>query len=523
MRKDLLIFLLASLCFSACSGLNDDSADGSGSHSAMPEVQDKDGYLVKGLVLADGRPYAGAVVSDGVNVTMTDFEGRYWLRSTEGEDVVWISTPSGYEVDVTDGWNPQFWHRLDRAMLSEGRVQRCDFKLKSTCQDSFRLLVFSDAHIRGVTPPQGISKVDSLVFRNEFFPTLKAAGSQQARTYAVVLGDMISEYAVTQNSTGLPEYKKCLRGLDFPVFHIPGNHDYKGIQYQTYHTEEAREAKQYYIDNLGPTYYSFNIGENHFVMLDGTQMTGGGQNVYKSRITKRQYEWLKKDLTKAKGKSLVICCHQPFYMYATATGQGGGSIQKANRDSIMALTSEYQKVTILSGHQHYSDIYDMKSGSTEIRQYTHTGVCGPTYRSRQCVDGAPCGFTTYDFTGDTYDRNHVSYGDGYDYHASFYHQDVSTAANSDIRCMLVNVPQYEKGWSVVVLEDGVKVREVARVQRMDPGYKKEFKEGNFPDQASVRPIESSHVFEYVPQDWNAMIKISVLKNGALVAEKTINN
>ena len=361
------------------------------------------------------------------------------------------------------------------------------------------------------------------MFRNEFFPKLKAAGSQQARTYAVVLGDMISEYAVTQNSTGLPEYKKCLRGLDFPVFHIPGNHDYKGIQYQTYHTEEAREAKQYYIDNLGPTYYSFNIGENHFVMLDGTQMTGGGQNVSKSRITKRQYEWLKKDLAKAKGKSLVICCHQPFYMYATATGQGGGSIQKANRDSIMALTSEYQKVTILSGHQHYSDIYDMKSGSTEIRQYTHTGVCGPTYRSRQCVDGAPCGLTTYDFTGDTYDRNHVSYGDGYDYHASFYHQDVSTAANSDIRCMLVNVPQYEKGWSVVVLEDGVKVREVARVQRMDPGYKKEFKEGNFPDQASVRPIESSHVFEYVPQDWNAMIKISVLKNGALVAEKTINN
>ena len=523
-RNHILVVFLALIAACTDPLVSEDAPHNGGSIST--DVVDKPGFTVKGMVFADGMPLPGVIVSDGANVTMTDFDGKYWLRSTYSEDVVWVSLPSGYEPEVKNGWEPRFWYRLDQSMLASGKTQRFDFHLKEVNQDRFRLIAYADAHVRGMIPSYGRKEMDSLVFRKHFQPLLMSLKKSDVRTYAVSLGDMIMESSVTAYSTGLPEYRKCLRGTDFPVFHVPGNHDYEGIQYKKYDTEEARESKQYYIDNFGPTYYSFNIGNNHFVMLDGTQMTGGGQNVYLSRVTKRQYEWLKKDLSRVEdkaGKALVICCHQPFYMYATATAQGVGSLKKANRDSLMALTAEFPKVTILSGHQHYSDIYNFSNGATEVSQYTVPAASGVGYRSRQCIDGSLCGAAVFDFKGTEYSREMAAYDPEWEGYARFYTEGVFTAENPDIGCYIVNIPSYEKGWSVMVLENGIKVKDASRVIRTDPGYEKEWADNGYSNTSSVKPIANSHMFEYVPSNRSATIRMIVKRENETVAEKTIEN
>lgn len=498
------------------------------------DVPDLDGYTVKGQVYADSRPLAGVVISDGRNVTKTDKNGMYWLPSSyqEGDRIVWISIPSGYMVNTRNGWEPQFWHALDTEKLQSGTVQRHDFVLKSVNQGRFRLVAFSDTHIRGLRAAEGITEMDSVIFRSKFIPKLQAQ-SDASPVYAVCLGDMIQEYAIDVNGTGLPEYKKCLRDVQIPIFHIPGNHDYYGKQTKNYSSDtEGLEPKEYYRAHLGPTYYSMNIGNNHFLMLDGTIMLGsngvsGGYNKYLSRISPRQLEWIASDLAAVEDKAstaLIICCHQPFYMYHTGEGQGVGSMEKANRETVMDLLTGFSKVTILSGHQHYTDSYSFIRGGAKVTQYVHNAITGPFYRSKYCVDGSPCGLTDYDFIGTDFRRTMLSYYEDCDFQVKFYTKGVTTLAGGK-SCLLMNVPAYAEGWSVHVTEYSVQVKNAERVFRTDPDYTAEYAANNnfaSANTSTVNPVNNSHMFEYVPSNPNARIVLTVTGADGSIYRKQIN-
>ena len=498
------------------------------------DVPDLDGYTVKGQVYADYRPLAGVVISDGRNVTKTDKNGMYWLPSSyqEGDRIVWISIPSGYMVNTKNGWEPRFWHALDTEKLQAGVAQRHDFTLSSVNQDKFRLVAFSDTHIRGLQAAEGITEMDSLIFRSKFIPKLQAQ-NLSGPVYGVCLGDMIQEYAIDVNGTGLPEYKKCLRDVDFPIFHIPGNHDYNGKQTEDHRADvEGLAPKEYYRTHLGPTYYSMNIGNNHFLMLDGTIMLGsngvsGGYNKYLSKISPRQLKWIASDLAAVKNKAskaLIICCHQPFYMYQTGQERGVGSIEKANRDAVMNLLAGFSKVTILSGHQHYTDSYSFTKDGTKVTQYVHNAIAGPFYRSKYCVDGSPCGLTDYDFTGTEFRRKSFAYHDDCDFQVKFYTEGVTTASGGE-PCLLMNIPAYAEGWSVRVTENWVPVKEVDRVFRTDPDYTAEHAANNnfaSANTTTVNPVSNSHMFEYIPTDPGSRIVMTVTAKDGTVYKKQIN-
>ena len=498
------------------------------------KVPDLKGYAVKGQVYADCRPIAGVVISDGRNVTKTDENGMYWLPSSyqEGDRTVWISIPSGYMVNTRNGWEPRFWHALDTEKLQSGTVQRHDFALRSVNQDNFRLVTFSDTHIRGLRAAEGITEMDSVIFRSNFIPKLQAQ-STAGPVYALCLGDMIQEYALDVNGTGLPEYKKCLRGVQFPIFHIPGNHDYNGRQTADYSSDiEGLVPKEYYRTHLGPTYYSMNIGNNHFLMLDGTIMLGsngvsGGYNKYLSKISPRQLEWIASDLATVEDKAstaLIICCHQPFYMYQTGQEKGVGSMEKSDRDAVMNLVTGFSKVTILSGHQHYMDSYSFKRGRMNVTQYVHNAITGPFYRSKYCVDGSPCGLADYDFNGTEYRRTTLAYHDGCDFQVKFYTEGVTSSAGGQ-SCLLMNVPAYAEGWSINVTENGAYVKNADRVFRTDPDYTAEHAANNnfaSANTTTVNPVNNSHMFEYVPAKPDSRIVVTVTGKDGTLYKKQIN-
>lgn len=75
---------------------------------------------------------------------------------------------------------------------------------------------------------------------------------------------------------------------------VPGNHDIRDNGYSTF-------TKLY-----GPTYYSFDFADSHFVFLDSAP--GWAQ---KQAISENQYAWLEKDLTGAQGKRIFVTTHIP--------------------------------------------------------------------------------------------------------------------------------------------------------------------------------------------------------------------
>ena len=82
MNRKLLIVSLLGLLTLSCAELapdtkNDDQEQGPAED--IVQVEDKDGYTVKGYVSCDGQAVSGAVVSDGIHVTRTNRQGKYWM------------------------------------------------------------------------------------------------------------------------------------------------------------------------------------------------------------------------------------------------------------------------------------------------------------------------------------------------------------------------------------------------------------------------------------------------------------
>ncbi|MGN1212366.1 MAG: metallophosphoesterase N-terminal domain-containing protein, partial [Candidatus Cryptobacteroides sp.] len=62
------------------------------------DIELENGVTVYGKVFCDGKPVAGAVLSDGVEVVQTNSEGFYQMKSAKKYGYVFVSVPSGYEV-----------------------------------------------------------------------------------------------------------------------------------------------------------------------------------------------------------------------------------------------------------------------------------------------------------------------------------------------------------------------------------------------------------------------------------------
>ena len=80
-----------------------------------------------------------------------------------------------------------------------------------------------------------------------------------------------------------------------------GNHD------QDYKGTDDSVSDVTFKAHYGPTYYSFNRGKVHYVVLDDVRYLGK-ERQYDGYIPEHQLEWLKKDLAFVPKDHLVFVC-----------------------------------------------------------------------------------------------------------------------------------------------------------------------------------------------------------------------
>lgn len=74
---------------------------------------------------------------------------------------------------------------------------------------------------------------------------------------------------------------------------------------------------------IGPNYYSFNLGQFHFVVLDDIVYTG--VNTYNTYVEDVQLAWLERDLSYIDASTpIVVLTHAPLFRY---TGMADGVLQ----------------------------------------------------------------------------------------------------------------------------------------------------------------------------------------------------
>lgn len=199
---------------------------------------------------------------------------------------------------------------------------------------------------------------------------LKHIQAQEPRPDLVLTGgDMVFE---TLGAT--PERAKQLwdlftkvtkDNLSLPIRYTIGNHDVFGWHSGDKYVSDPRYGKAWAREALGlqKTYYSFDQGGWHFIVLDSMTNSGGG---YIAKLDEEQFEWLKADLEATpKTTPVVVSSHIPILMVcAIFDGQNEksgdwvvpASYMHIDARRITDLFLKHPNVKLcLSGHEHQID------------------------------------------------------------------------------------------------------------------------------------------------------------------------
>ena len=456
------------------------------------DLEPKDGCNVYGLVTDGKEGVPGVVVSDGFEVTVTDSEGAYYLKSEKrggSHGYVFISVPGGYEA-ASEGFLPVFWQAFKSPVST---AERFDFELSKVSNDKFTMFILGDMHLANRNSDMNQFKS----FADDLNATLK---STSGKKYALTLGDMTWDLYWYSNSFGFPQYIDLMNsqfsGIQF--YHTMGNHD------NDYQRSGDFAKEQPYRDNLTPTYYSFNIGKVHFVVMDDIDFnsTGTGTDIrgdYLLNFTAEQMAWLRKDLSfVTKDRPVVLSTHAPVFRPNTDAKTfryglaGANAPGEGNTEDLLAVLSGYT-THFFTGHTHKTFNYD---NLAEGKTFEHNAgsVCGTWWWSGSLTpgvnvaqDGAPGGYTVLSVDGTGIEWVYKSAG--YDASHQFRSYDMNEArkvvtsalgANQEkwepfvqnissygTDEVLLNIWNWDPGWRISVTEGG-KELDVVQVWQYDP-------------------------------------------------------
>lgn len=356
------------------------------------------GTTVFGLVSSEEGPVANVVVSDGTEVTVTDDKGIYELKSAKKWGYVFISVPSGYEV-AAEGVFPQFYQTLKGAA---DVVEQKDFKLtKVDRQDRYKLFLLGDMHLANRTN-------DAAQF-TQFTTDLNAYMAQHSgqKMYALTLGDMTWDLYWYKNNYALPQYRETINRQvkNLQIYHTMGNHDNDVMTTSDY------DAAVKYVDCIGPTFYSFNIGQVHYVVMDNIDCSAydgtDSHNYYVKKLSNEQLKWLAKDLAYVdKSTPLIVAMHAQIYK-PTSTGFAFDH-DSANTEALLAALDGYE-VHFVTGHMHM--VYNITPDDDvvkgrDIHEHNSGAICASWWWSGNLtpgvhvsIDGAPGGYAIWDIDG----------------------------------------------------------------------------------------------------------------------------
>lgn len=439
---------------------------------------------IKGTVSANGKGIPQVSVTDGYTVVRTDNNGKYQIKAHSQAEFVYISVPSGYEFPNEKGV-ARFYQKIDTTKSTF----QANFTLKPLSVDDTKhqFVVWAD--------PQIISKKDAeeLQKSGEDLAELVKAAPKDTLFHGIGCGDLVWDHFEL-----LDDYISAFGKAQIPFFSVIGNHDMD---------LDARTddfSSKTFKNTFGPTYYSFNRGKVHYVVLDDVFFMGTAKK-YVGYLTENQLHWLEQDLASVpKGSTVVVSLHIP-----TNTGHArrnklkeeelGGTV--ANRRQLYKMLEPFQ-AHIMSGHTHVNEKWE----EGNIIEHVHGTVCGAWWTGPICTDGSPSGYGVYQVDGGNISWYYKGTGKPATYQLKVYPK----GANKDFpESIIANVWNWDKKWKIEWWEDGIAKGAMEQKVGLDPFAIELFAGPDLPKKHKfVDPTLTDHLFFAQP---SAQAKTIVVK------------
>ena len=282
---------------------------------------------VEGSVVADGKPLAGVVVTDGLVCTRTGADGRFRLAKRPGARFVSMTVPSGY-----------------RAL---GRHYR---SVDSDLFD-FRLTPWGPSAAEGTSFAQ---VADDETYEVGWYADLKKAAKKGNAAFVIHTGDQCQLCSMRMHAKAMTD-----DAMERPVYFCPGNHDLVG--------EDRGEST--FEQLFGPCWYSFDSGGVHFAVIP---MPWGDRKP--SYTHDDVADWLRNDLALVpKGRPVVLFSHEMTYPDSPVKcgrfiGSGAHELDIAKACNLVAF---------VYGHHHHA--YFRRRGNVSLIASVNPQMGGITH------------------------------------------------------------------------------------------------------------------------------------------------
>lgn len=407
---------------------------------------------IRGRVTAQGKKLADVSVSDGFAVVRTDRKGRYELPVHPQARFVFVSIPAGYHFPNEKGL-ARHYHSL-----AGDTARSFDFELSPLETDDTRhqFIIWADPQVKNAADVQ-LMMQQSVPDVQQLVQGLGAG----TLIHGIGVGDLVWD-----NHALFPKYSEAVSAMGIPFFQALGNHD---MDYRQGGDDTSDSTFQ---KNFGPTYYSFNRGKVHYVVLDDVRYLGR-EREYDGHISRQQLDWLKEDLRYVPQDQLVILnAHIPV-------------ARVKNRADLYALLQGYQ-VHIMTGHTHYNQNVIQEG----IYEHIHGTVCGAWWTGPVCSDGAPSGYGVYEVDGNQLSWHYKSTGLDASHQVSVH---VETLTNQ--HRLIANVWNWDPAWKVEWWADESYMGTLSNSKGMDPTAVALYKGTKLPARRPfAEPSRTDHLF-----------------------------
>lgn len=294
------------------------------------------------------------------------------MVNTQGITIKWkTSMPTSSAVRFGNSENALTESVIDNALVTEHEiilknlqsdtryfysVGTAAYTIKGSYRNTFSTapLATTTRKIRiGVIGDAGTGDVNQKRSRNRYLESLPKGTEPDL---AIMLGDNAYPLGTDKDYQGgfFSIYNDNL--LDnHPVFSVPGNHEYAGVAgvsdiayYNIFSLPKSAECGG--VPSGTESYYSFDYGNIHFIMLNSYGYDGG-KLLYDT--LGQQALWLKKDLTANMGKSkwTIVSLHHPPYSNGSHYSDGEGDLA-AIRERVTPILERFGVDMVLAGHSH---------------------------------------------------------------------------------------------------------------------------------------------------------------------------
>ena len=276
---------------------------------------------IRGRVMEDlsGRGLGGVLVSNGEQIVQTDEEGRYALAvEPEAHRFVFVTVPDGFQA-------PSGFYSPTRNWM--GAQDGVDFELEPAPERAarqFTLVQITDTHV--------VTQGETLTSGEVLAESLQQLVREADPGMIVVSGDLTNRGELAE----LSHFREAIETVPTPVFPLFGGHDgneerHEGISQGGYTFTRHFEAV------LGPSYYSFDWGERHFVFYPNEQ------SFFSPEDQERKETWFWRDLERQPvDREIVVVVHTPPPV------------------SFLEALSWYNVRLVLHGHWHSSKVFSYK-------------------------------------------------------------------------------------------------------------------------------------------------------------------